>query len=156
MDLDLAFLTFFDISLMKFRAKGVSVATLFVTKMTMDREKHSSGFKGGSVNTASSSRDRTSNNASTHDLVKKLEDKERELDSLKKQKESRKGGDKSSNDYYQLKYEKLYHDNMIMKNELFELKNLIQRFKKSEGSTHALNEKSKDDNQNSDSSSSDD
>ncbi len=132
---------------------GVSVATLFVTKMTMDKEKHSSGFKG-SVNTYSSSRDRTTNNTSTNDLVKKLEDRERELDSLKKQKESRKE-DKSANDYYQLKYEKLYHENMIMKNELFELKNLIQRFKKSEGSTQALNEKSKDENQSSDSSSSD-
>lgn len=133
---------------------GVSVATLFVAKMTMDKEKHSSGFKG-SVNTYSSSRDRTTNNTSASDLVKKLEDRERELDSLKKQKESNKKENKSSNEYYQLKYEKLYHENMIMKNELFELKNLIQRFKKSEGSTHALNEKSKDENQ-SDSSSSDD
>jgi len=105
---------------------------LFVSKMTMDKEKHSSGLKGGSIySTNSSSRDRTTNH-STQDLVKKLEDKERELETLKKKRES--STDKSSNDYYQLKYEKLYHENMIMKNELFELKNLIQRFKRSEAS----------------------
>jgi hypothetical protein len=113
---------------------AVSVATLFVTKLTMNREKHSNSFKsaGFTSSTYGSSNNNLSSYASTDalriaDLQKKLEAKEDEVVQLRKKKSAANGGDA---EYYQNKYELLYSENQALKNEMFKLKDLLEKNKR--------------------------
>lgn len=106
---------------------GVSVATLFVTKLSMDREKHSTSFKSAPTYTSSNY---STNNASygsndpqrVIELQKRLDEKEKEISLLKKG-----GGDVQ---YYQTKYEVMYSENQALKNEMFKLKDLLTKNKR--------------------------
>ncbi len=98
--------------------------TLFVSKLTMDRQKHSSSFKSAATFSSSGSYPKNNTSYASGDpqraveLQTRLEAKEKEIEALKK------GNDGS---YYQNKYETLYHENQLLKNELFQLRNLVER-----------------------------
>ncbi len=122
---------------------AVSVATLFVTKLIMDREKHSSSFKSAAPVTSStygSSYNQNSSYASTDalraaDLQKKLEAREEELAQIKK----KKGPTDSDAVYYQTKYEQLYSENQALKNEMFKLKDLLEKTNKRQSAPQTPN-----------------
>jgi len=100
------------------------VLTVFVSKLTMNRKNHSSSFKSTATFSSSGSYPKNNTSYTSGDLQRAvelqtcLEAKEKEIQALKK------GNDGS---YYQNKYETLYHENQLLKNELFQLRNLVER-----------------------------
>lgn len=90
----------------------------------MDRKKHSSSFKSAATFSSSGSYPKNNTSYASGDpqraveLQTRLEAKEKEIEALKK------GNDGS---YYQQKYETLYHENQLLKNELFKLRNIAER-----------------------------
>jgi ABC-type branched-subunit amino acid transport system substrate-binding protein len=101
----------------------ISVLTLFISKLTMDRKKHSSSFKSAATFSSSGSYPKNNTSYASADpqraveLQTRLKAKEEEIDALKK----------ADGGYYQNKYESLYHENQLLKNELFSLRNFMER-----------------------------
>lgn len=98
---------------------GISVATLFVSKLTMSREKHSSSFKSKTSSNSNSSKHNTvygsGDQQRVFELQKRVEEKEEEIKSLKSKNKDTQN--------YQQKYEDLENENQLLKNQIFQLQN---------------------------------